>query len=194
MQRIAVILRLEGPAFNDAVLEHLDFEVVIQRNGGMVTDEGENLKVLLFHRAKSAVTCAIELRRLDESASREHGTPSLLRSAVALGPVTISESRVDGDAVEIAANLATILTPGDIFVSGNCREVLADNLPVDYEPLGETAARGYRVLVDANEILSAIRHPDPIAPDWSWKVSVPIIAMLMFITLAWIWFNLPDVR
>jgi class 3 adenylate cyclase len=192
MQKIASILRLEGPVFDAGTLARLELDVAANRNSGLLVKSAEDHLLLLFPRAKSAVTCAVELQRIDAGTSAEQKMPALLRGAVALAPVSIREDIVEGDAVEIAANLATILEPGDVFVSGGCREIIGDGLPVDYEPLREGSSAGYRVLVDANEILSAIRHENPVPPDWSWKIAVPMIAMMLLIGLSWIWFNLPE--
>ena len=194
MQKIATILRLEGPVFDADTLLRLDLDVAANRNSGLLVKSTDDHLLLLFPRAKSAVTCAIELQRMDIRTATEQKLPPLLKAAVALAPVSINEDRVEGDAVEIAANLATILKPGDVFVSGGCREIIGDGLPIDYEPLREGSSTGYRVLVDANEILSAIRHENPVPPDWSWKITVPLLAILLLIGLSWIWFNLPDAR
>ena len=192
MQRIASILRLEGPRFDDTTIKRLDLVNVANRNAGLLIEESNDLRLLLFARAKTAAICAIELRRLDEATSEELSLTPNLRAAISIGPVLIGEKQVTGDAVEIAQNLASTLRPGDIFVSRSCREALGDQLPVDFEPLREEISFGYRLVVDSNEILSAIRHENPMAPDWSWRVTLPLIGMMIFITLSWIWFNMPD--
>ena len=189
MQKIAAILQLEGPVFDADTDARLEFAETINRNAGLVVRETDQERVILFMAAKSAAKCAIELRRLDETSARDLNIAATLRSAVSLGPVTIGQKTVDGDAVEIAANLATILEPGDIFVSTTCRKALADKIPVDYTQLRENPASGYRLVVDSNEVLSAIRHENPEAPAWSWKVTLPAFSMLIFVTLAWFWFH-----
>ena len=193
MQRIASILRLEGLAFDDATLGRLEFATTVNRNAGLVIIANETDQMLLFASPKSAVICAIELRRLDETTSIDQGLSAQLRGAVSLGPVTIQEDQVTGDALEIADNMATNLTAGDIFVSRSCRETLGEKLPVDYSRLRADAAAGYRVIVDANEVLSAIRHKNPVPPDWSWKITAPLIGIAIIVVAAWIWFNIPDV-
>jgi class 3 adenylate cyclase len=189
MQKVAAILHLEGPVFDTDTETRLEFAETLNRNGGLVVKETDRGRIILFMAAKSAAICAIELRRLDETSARELNIAALLRCAISLGPVTISQETVNGDAVEVAANIATILEPGDIFVSATCREALADKIPVDYTQLRENPSSGYRLLVDANEVLSAIRHENPEAPAWSWKITLPAFSMLIFVTLAWFWFH-----
>jgi class 3 adenylate cyclase len=192
MQKTAAILHLQGPEFDALTVSRLELAEAVNRNRGLVVKETTDVRIVLFPQPKSAVTCAIELRRLDETSSREQALPALLCSAIAYGPVTIHLEAVSGDAVEIADNLASILEPGDVFVSGSGRRAIDDKLPVDYEPLRENSTTGYRVLVDANEVLSAIRYENPVAPDWGWKIMVPMIAMLTFIAFSWFWIFLPD--
>ena len=192
MQKIAAILHLEGPVFDVDTQARLAFAETVHRNAGLVVGETDQGRVILFMRAKSAAICAVELRRLDETSANDLNIAALLRSAISLGPVTIGQETVDGDAVEIAANLATILEPGDIFVSATCRMALVDKIPVDYTQLRENPSSGYRLVVDSNEVLSAIRHQNPVAPAWSWKVTIPMFSLIILITLAWFWFNTPD--
>jgi class 3 adenylate cyclase len=192
MQKIAAILQLEGPVFDAGTEARLEFAETVHRNAGLVVRETDQGRVILFMRAKSAAICAIELRRLDETSATDLNIAALLCGAISLGPVTIAQETVDGDAVEVAANLATILEPGDIFVSGTCRKALADKIPVDYTQLRENPSSGYRLVVDSNEVLSAIRHENPVPPAWSWKVTMPAFSMVFFVTLAWFWFNASD--
>ncbi|MBT3791348.1 MAG: hypothetical protein HOF94_23410 [Alphaproteobacteria bacterium] len=192
MQKIAAILRLECPSFDDPTIARLEFDETVHRNAGLVVGETDTVRTILFMRAKSAAVCAVELRRQDKTSLSGPDRTSVLRSAISLGPVLIGEATVDGDAIEIAENLATILEPGDIFVSGSCRNALADNLPVDYEQLREKASAGFRLVVDDNEVLSAIRHENPVAPDWNWKIPLPVFSMLILIVAGWFWFNMPD--
>jgi len=187
MQRVAAILHLQGLRFDPTTLERLEFEEVAHRNAGLVVREADKSLVLLFTTAKAAIICAVELRRRDRISSAEQKTAELLRGAISLGPVTIGQDDVNGDAMDIAASLVRLCEPGDILISGTCRDAVGDRLPVDYELLENTA---FRLDVDDNEILSAIRHKNPVAPDWSWKVMLPMISMLIFIALSWIWFSM----
>ena len=191
MQKFAAILVLEGPVFDEGTLDRLELETSVHRNSGLIIDQRDSRLTLLFTRTKQAVVCAIELQRLDKLTATEKNLPVLLRGAVAYGPVTVDGENVSGDAVEIAGNLASIMKVGDVLVSGGGREKIGSDLPIDYEPLRDDPATGYRVLVDDNEILSAIRHKNPVPPDWSWKVAVPMTVMLLIIGLSWIWFNMP---
>ena len=192
MQKIAAILRLECPSFDDPTKARLEFDETVHRNAGLVVAETDTVQTILFMRAKSAAVCAVELRRQDKISMSGADRGPVLRGAISLGPVLIGETTVDGDAVEIAENLATILEPGDIFVSGSCRTALGDRLPVDYEQLRENASAGFRLVVDDNEVLSAIRHENPVAPDWNLKITIPLFSMLILIVAGWFWFNTAD--
>ena len=191
MQRTAAILRLRGPVFDDQTAERLELETTTHRNSGLVVEQQDDRLTILFTRAKSAIICAIELQRLDATSAREKGLPMLLGGTIGFGPINIDEDVVSGDAVEIADNLMSVMKPGDVLVSGGCRELLGESVPVGYEPLRDDPATGYRVIVDENEILSAIKHKNPVPPDWSWKIALPMVGVLLVIGFSWIWFNMP---
>ena len=67
MQKIAAILRLECPSFDDPTIARLEFDETVHRNAGLVVGETDTVRTILFMRAKSAAVCAVELRRQDKT-------------------------------------------------------------------------------------------------------------------------------
>ncbi|MDC6167047.1 adenylate/guanylate cyclase domain-containing protein [Paucibacter sp. XJ19-41] len=106
--------------------------------GRMVKSLGDGL-LLVFADIAPAVEAALAIQRLPEALNRDRSAHELLllRVGVHTADVMIDELDVYGSGVNVAARLAAMAGPGEVIVSVEVRDSLADGLNADIQDLGD---------------------------------------------------------
>lgn len=93
----------------------------------------------MFGSAVDALICAEHvqksLSKLNKELAPEYRI--LFRVGLNLGDVIEDNSGIYGDGVNIAARLESIAEPGGICISGSFLDAIGQNLPFEYESMGE---------------------------------------------------------
>jgi adenylate cyclase len=169
IRRLAVILaadvvgysRLMGQDESDTVRTLTEYREIfvehITRHRGQVVDTAGDSVLATFDSPVEAVECAVEIqgelarrnRRLAEDRQMH------FRIGINLGDVIVREDNtVYGDAVNIAARLESLATPGGITVSGTVFEHAENKLPVAFEFTGEQTVKNIAKPVRAYRVVS----------------------------------------
>lgn len=115
------------------------FTRTIQSHGGQVTNYAGDAVLAMFGSAVDALICAEHiqqsLRKLNEDLLPEYRI--LFRIGLNLGDVIEDSNGIYGDGVNIAARLEGIAEPGGICISGALMDAIGQNLPFEYESMGE---------------------------------------------------------
>lgn len=113
-------------------------ELLPARGGRMVKSLGDGF-LLVFDLVPSAAAAALELHRRIADENVGHGEETALRLRVAVNVGEVFEDSIDayGDAVNVAARLATLAAPGETVISSAIRECLVPGVDPDVEDLGD---------------------------------------------------------
>lgn len=134
-----------------------------------------------FASAVDAVESAIEVQT--QLAAREAALGEderiRLRIGISLGDVMVNGSDIFGNGVNVAARLQALAAPGDICISGNVHEHVANAIAVDFDDLGPQQVKNiarpvptFRVRLEGG---SPARQAAPATPS-----ERPAIAVLPF--------------
>lgn len=118
-------------------LQRVQRDVLPAHGGRLVKSLGDGL-LLLFDAVPGAVASAFEMQRL--TAAPEYGAGDLalrLRVAVHLTEVVVDDLDAYGSGVNLAARLLGVARQGDVVVSAEVRDALADGLHGHVVDLGD---------------------------------------------------------
>jgi adenylate cyclase len=102
-----------------------------------------------FDSALRAVQCAVDIQQhLHERNAQLGSIPIRLRIGVHLGDVEQRQNDIFGDAVNVAARIEPLATPGGICVSGEVFGLVRDKVPNKFEKLPATALKGLKGPID----------------------------------------------
>lgn len=128
--------------------------------GRLVKSLGDGL-MLEFEAVPPAIQCAIAMQTAISQANQ--GRPAeqwmYLRVGAHVADVIVDEHDIYGSGVNLASRLTTLAGPGEIVVSADVRDGLADGLDADVEDLGECHVKHVKHMVRAYRVGSA--GPDP---------------------------------
>jgi adenylate cyclase len=123
--------------------------------GRLIKSTGDGM-VVEFETVPPAIRCAHAMSQSLErlNAGRSAEAQMSLRMGAAIGDLYVDRFDIQGRAVNLAARLATIAAPGDIVVSAELRDRLAEGLDAEFEDLGDcwlkhfaSPVRAYRATV-----------------------------------------------
>jgi len=112
---------------------------LIQAHRGRVVDSpGDNL-LAEFPSALDATQCAVEIQGALQGMNADVPTERRMefRIGVHLGDVMLTDDRIYGDGVNIAARLEGLAAPGGITISSSVYDQVRRKLALSYENLGE---------------------------------------------------------
>jgi adenylate cyclase len=135
------------------------FTLINEHRGRIVDSPGDNL-LADFGSVVDGVRCAVEIQ--EELRVRNAELPEnrkmQFRIGVNLGDVIEDKDRIYGDGVNIAARLEALADPGSICISGTAYDQVEDKLGLEFEYLGEQAAKNikkpirvYRIKMESGE-------------------------------------------
>lgn len=140
------------------------FDLRIEDNGGRIANTAGDSVVAVFDSPVSAVRCAIEVQTMlaskgysKRSGKGDRREPNVrFRIGIHLGDVLLDGQDVLGDAVNLAARLESIATPGAICISSIIREQIGNRFD-DYpmSSLGEQNLKNIPQPVTVYELLSS---------------------------------------
>ncbi len=143
--------------------------------GHLVKTMGDGI-VLDFASAPAAIHCCLAILDLCERMNDDSrsATPMSLRIGVHVGRVFVNQYDILGQAVNLAARLMTLASPGQLVVSAEVRDRLVDSLDANIEDLGPCylkhltePVRAYRVhrrIREATGRAPALRAPADLRP------------------------------
>ncbi len=107
-----------------------------------------------FDSALRAVQCAIDIQEhLHKRNSQRDVVPILLRIGVHLGDVEPRESDIFGDAVNIAARIEPITSPGGVCISGEVFSQIRNKIPNKLDKLPPAGLKGIQVPIDVYRVI-----------------------------------------
>jgi class 3 adenylate cyclase len=119
------------------------FALAVEWHGGRVVDLAGDSLLAEFPSAPEAVGCALEVQRL--GARRNARLPSArrleLRIGLHAGELLVEGGRVYGNAVNVAARLERLASPGGLCLSDEVRAQLPPALASACEDLGRRSLR-----------------------------------------------------
>jgi adenylate cyclase len=126
-----------------------------QYNGRDVKSTGDGFLVE-FDSALHAVECAVAIANaLRERNARPGVLPIQLRIGVHLGDVEERQGDIFGDAVNIAARIEPLASPGGICISGPVFDQVRNKLPFRFDRLPPTPLKHVRTPVDVYRVMPA---------------------------------------
>lgn len=150
-RRLVAILSADAVGYSRAMSEHesmterrlraslvLISEHVRAYGGRVVDDVGDNL-LAEFGSAVDAVAAAVEVQReLSRMTEDDHVEGQMLfRIGISLGDVLVERKRIAGHAVNLAARLEGLASPGGIAVLGAVYDAVHGRLPLKFRDSGE---------------------------------------------------------
>ena len=94
------------------------FDPFVAQHGGRIVKLMGDGALVEFGSVLDAVNCAVAVQQAVQAASRDAGSPIVLRIGINLGDVIIEGDDIYGNGVNIAARLEPLAKPGGICVSG----------------------------------------------------------------------------
>lgn len=128
-------------------VQRVQSELLPLHGGRLVKSLGDGL-LLLFDAAPSAVAAALQMQRLTAESDYSQGDLALrIRVAVHLTEVVVDDLDVYGSGVNLAARLMTVANQGDVVISAEVRDALADGLHGHVVDLGDCYLKHWEVPV-----------------------------------------------
>jgi adenylate cyclase len=156
-------------------------EAVAHFNGRVVDSPGDNL-LAEFASVLDAVSCALEIQRtLAERNSRlVEGRRLEFRVGINVGEVIVDEGRIYGDAVNVAARIEALASPGGLCVSALVHEHVASKLAVEWESLGDQTMKNIPRPVRVYRARLTTADGTPVRESVRVPADRPAIAVLPF--------------
>lgn len=134
------------------------WEPAIQRGGGRLINTAGDAFLVEFESTRRAVGCAMEIQA--DLAWRQRELPAerrlTFRIGVNRGEVRVDDANLFGTAINVAARLQSLASPGTIFVSAAVREDVGEPEGYSFTDRGELSlkniarpVRVYEIVVDA---------------------------------------------
>ena len=153
-----------------AALKALHKEVVeplVSSHQGRIVDAPGDCILAEFPSVVESASCAIGIQRT--LAKRNEGVPQerqiMLRIGLNLGDVIVSEDKIYGDGINIAARLEPLATPGGICVSRTVYEQIKSKMDMIFESLGSQSVKNipdpvevYRIVLEMVGRTTGARH------------------------------------
>ncbi|MDJ0955749.1 MAG: adenylate/guanylate cyclase domain-containing protein [Arenicellales bacterium] len=157
----------------DVLTEH-----VRQHEGTIVHFAGDAV-LAKFDTIAAALTCALEAQE-HLSTLNKHTLPDesvKIRIGVNLGDVIMDRDDIYGDGVNVAVRIQELAEPGGVCVSDNVRDAIGQNLPIDFEYMGEQKVKNIDRPI---RTFRAVATDSGIVTKLVVRASKPSIAVLPF--------------
>jgi len=172
-------------------LDH--FAHSIGESRGRVVHYAGDAVLATFASAIDALTCAARVQA--EFAHRNEPLPEerrvRFRVGLNLGDVIEDRGDVYGDGVNVAARLEALAEPGGICISGSFRDTIGQQLPFDFDYLGEQQVknitrpvRAYHARLKQGADIAALPRPAAVRPSRPALRQPAIIAALGVVIVA----------
>ena len=165
-----------------AFVAFIERQVLPPCEGRLVKSTGDGL-VLEFADAAAAIHCAQDLLAVARRTTSVSSGAAQLRLRIGghVGRIFIDQHDIHGRAVNLAARLMSIATPGDIVVSAELRDRLASEPDLDIEDLGPCYLKHLSGPVRAYRVRSSdgLVHGAPAAPPVAVDLR-PVVAVIPF--------------
>jgi adenylate cyclase len=133
-------------------------EPAIEQHGGRIIRCAGDGLLVQFSSATDALRCAVEIQR--EMAQRNAQVPAAaqirFRIGVNVADILFDDEDIAGSGVNLAARLETLAEPGGICISRALRDLIQEDLKVEYLDAGNRRVKNisrpvrvYRVLAEA---------------------------------------------
>jgi len=115
---------------------------VVDFGGYVVNTAGDGL-LAAFPSVVRALECALDVQQAVSAIAAQHvaGQGAWLRIGINIGEVIKRDGRISGDAVSIAARMATVADPGSVVVSTTAHEQLRGKVQCSFEELGQITTK-----------------------------------------------------
>lgn len=172
---------------------------LIEQHGGRVVDSpGDNL-LAEFPSVVEAVRCGWEVQEAirDRNSALPTDRQMMFRIGINLGDVIEEESRIYGDAINIASRLESLAQPGGICLSGTAYDQVKNKLSYPCSYLGEhlvknikDPVRVYRVEMDGKSSGGPVSSKKIFDNPTLLKYIIGVVASVVIIAGLWFWMTL----
>ena len=151
---------------------------ITEFNGRIVKLMGDGL-LTEFPSAVEALQCGVEIQESLAKRDTElaNNNRIRLRIGINLGDIIVEGADIYGDGVNVAARLEGLSDAGGICISDAVRTAIGNNLPLDFEFMGEQLVknikepiRAYQVLIQPHNLPRVTTQESPEKP-WIVKVN-----------------------
>ncbi len=176
----SLMQRDEASTIEGLILSQDGMKGLAQKHDGHVVDTAGDGFLLKFVSAEDAVQFALDFQeavKAQNSKVPEHRQMQF-RIGINLGKVIEVGDKIYGNAVNIAARLEGLATPGSICISETVYNIVKKKLPLDYECLAEQALKNITGSKSAYRIRSKSSSTESeasttLGPGRGWKIPVP---------------------
>ncbi len=133
----------EASTIEELILSQDGMKGLAEKHEGHVVDTAGDGFLLEFVTADVAVQFALDFQeavKAQNSSVPEHRQMQF-RMGINLGEVTEVGDKIYGNAVNVAARLQELATPGGVCISETAYNIVKKKLPLEYECLGEQALK-----------------------------------------------------
>jgi hypothetical protein len=172
--------RDEASTIEVLILCHDGMKGLAQKHDGSVVDTAGDGFLLEFMSAEDAVRFALDFQKAvtgQNSNVPEH-LQMKFRIGINLGNVTEVGGKIYGHAVNMAARLEGLATPGSICISGAVYDLVKKKFPLHYDCLAEQVLKNitepmsaYRIQTKSSSTESEDSPPRAVPNEW--KIPVP---------------------
>ncbi|MFQ6024742.1 MAG: adenylate/guanylate cyclase domain-containing protein, partial [Acidiferrobacterales bacterium] len=172
---------------------------LIERHKGKIMHFAGDAVLADFAIVSDALSCAVAIQRdlKDRDRDLSDNRKVQFRIGVNLGEVIVDRDEIYGDGVNVAARLQSLAEPGGICISESVRTAIGNNLPLDYEFLGEQQVkniaepvRAYRAQLKLGTTLATPTMPVKTQPlSRPSKVAAAIVIVLAVAAVATMFFD-----
>ena len=155
---VAGYSRLTGEdedATHRRLAEYLDqIAVAIERHGGRVMHYAGDAVLAMFDAVVDSLSCAAHIQRDLKIRNEDLPEERKIQFRIGVNSGDVIEDRDDiyGDGVNVAARLESLAEPGGICISESVHTAVGNNLPFDYEFLGEQKVKNIAERVKAYSV------------------------------------------
>lgn len=147
---IEAVGEADGLAFIASLLRHIE-RVTRKLQGEVVRTDGDEI-MCSFRSPLDGVVGAIEMQRVIDQHEPASGIRPRIRVGLNWGPVVAEEGEIVGDAVNLAARLASMADAGQILTTGDTIDSMGTSV-IPHRALGRFDIRGRDSAIRINEVL-----------------------------------------
>jgi adenylate cyclase len=159
------VQRDEASTIEELIISQGGMKGLAQRHGGRVVDTAGDGFLLEFVSAEAAVQFALDFQgavKAQNSKVPDHRQMQF-RIGINFGKVIEVGDKIYGNAVNIAARLEGLATPGSICISETVHNIVKKKFPLDYECLVEQALKNITGTASAYRIRAKSSSPEGVA-------------------------------
>lgn len=176
---------------------------LIRRHQGLIQNRGDEVLLAAFGSVASAVNCAVDFQRAQANDNKAKAkSPLTYHIGIDKGVIDVARDSISGLAVGVADQLARHAQAGTICISVPVKTASEEELDFSLFPLDDldlvefpNPVRTFGVSLDKASLKNIGIFNVPRVPRWSWRVAMPMLAMVALLG-ATFWYLLlarPDV-